>query len=162
MYRTGGRLFGCAALATLLLALSGCGGDSSQAPETDTTATSVQQRQLTPQQRCRRQLGGFLTAMDRLRERLVVGVSYEQYIGELKAVRSYYRDMPVDRLEVPCLTGAATLAEQSFNRYLQASDVWGDCVEISGCQSISIEGKLQRQWRRGAKLLAAAESAIRG
>lgn len=97
--------------------------------------------------------------MDRLRERLVVGVSYRQYIGELQAVRSYYDKLPVDRLRVACLTDAAGSAERSFNKYLEAADVWSDCVEVPGCQSISIEAELQRKWRRGAKLLLRAEAA---
>jgi hypothetical protein len=161
LYRTGPRLLACAALAVLALAAPGCGGGSSDPPTADASAAAASRhRQPTPRQRCQAQLGGFIAAMDRLRQRLVVGVSYEQYIGELKAVRSYYEELPVGRLPVGCLTGAASLAEKSFNQYLEASDVWGDCVEVPGCQSVSIEAKLQRQWRRGAKLLLGAEGKL--
>lgn len=99
--------------------------------------------------------------MDRLRERLVVGVSYRQYIGELKAVQIPYDKLPVGRLAALCLTDAAAPAERSFNKYLEAANVWGDCVEVPGCQSSSIEAELQRKWRQGADLLSRAEDAAR-
>jgi hypothetical protein len=99
--------------------------------------------------------------MDRLRERLVIGVSYREYIGELKAVRVSYDELPVDRLAAVCLTGAAAPAERSLNKYLEAANVWGDCVEVPGCQSASIEAELQRKWRQGADLLVSAERAAR-
>lgn len=99
--------------------------------------------------------------MDRLRERLLVGVSYRQYIGELKAVQVSYDKLPVGQLAAKCLTAVAAPAEHSFNKYLGAANVWGDCVEVPGCQSASIEAKLQRRWRQGAALLSSAEDAAR-
>jgi hypothetical protein len=75
-------------------------------------------------------------------------------------VRSYYDRLPVTRLKVECLADAATAAERSFNRYLEAAEVWSDCVEVPGCQSSSIETELQRKWRRGAKLLSQVESTL--
>ncbi len=158
-----------AALAALALALPGCGGDSSPAGPAGADAAAAPAWSATskrgedgptPAQRCRSQLGGFLAAMDRLRERLVVGVSYRQYIGELQAVRSYYEKLPIEELRAGCLSGAAATAERSFNTYLEAANAWSDCVEVPGCQAISIEGELQRRWRRGAKLLSGAESEL--
>jgi hypothetical protein len=144
----------------LALALPGCGGDDAPAGAAETGATAQRQPPPSPAAVCRSQLGGFLTAMDRLRERLVVGVSYRQYIGELRAVRSYYDRLPVARLQAECLSNAAATAERSFNEYLEAAEVWSDCVEVPGCQSISIEAELQRKWRRGARLLSQVESTL--
>jgi hypothetical protein len=147
--------------ALALLALPGCGGGDDPAGAAQTDAQAARQPPPpSPAEVCRSQLGGFVTALDRLRERLVVGVSYRQYIGELQAVRSYYDRLPVARLEVACLAEAATAAERSFNKYLEAAGVWSDCVEVPGCQSISIEAELQRKWRRGARLLSQVESTL--
>ena len=100
--------------------------------------------------------------MDRLRERLVVGVSYRQYIGELKAVQIPYDKLPVGQPggQVPdgCRGPGRALPQQDT---WKRRNVWGDCVEVPGCRSTSIEAELQRKWRQGADLLSSAEDAAR-
>jgi hypothetical protein len=166
-----------AVLATLALGLGGCGN---QAPEqqaaTDSPkragaekpksyARSAEQQSRTVHlassgDRCRTQLGGFLRSMDRLRDRLVAGLSYEQYVKELKDVRGAYDSLPVKQLQIDCLRRAGTAAESGFNEYIEAGNDWGDCVEVAGCESVSIEGRLQRKWRIASKLLSEAEAGL--
>ncbi|HEX6665528.1 MAG TPA: hypothetical protein VF081_02920 [Solirubrobacterales bacterium] len=151
----------------LALGASGCGGEGQPAGDASALAGptadagAATRSAPSPAARCATQLRGFLASMDRLRERLVVGVSYRQYIGELKAVRVPYDKLPVGRLAAECLTAAAAPAERSLNKYLEAANVWGECVEVPGCRSSSIEPELQRKWRQGADLLSSAEDAAR-
>lgn len=112
--------------------------------------------------RCLQQLGGFLGSLDRLRDQLVAGVTYEQYVAELADVRAAYSRLPVAALGLGCLHRVGTPGERALNRYIGAAEVWSDCVEIAGCQSASIESRLQRRWRQASRLLSRAEDGIAG
>ena len=156
-----------AALA-LALALTACGSQAPAAPEptTETTARSAPGESFssgepapasTP---CAPQLGGFVEALEHLRRSLVIGVSYEQYVSELGTVRESYQQIPVAELDLACVSGPATSAEESFDGYLAAANAWGDCVSESGCETASLEPKLQHKWRVAAKQLREAQAAI--
>jgi hypothetical protein len=166
----------CALLALLLLAgCGGGGGDSSSqptvtatSPATTTTPGEAAGKRQRPQRPpapagdvCQSQLGSFVASMDSLRRRLAVGVTYSQYLDEIRGIRSTYRKIPADEVEVGCLTAVATPAERAFNRYIEAANDWGDCVSESGCGSVTIEPVLQRRWRIASHLLAEAENGLR-
>jgi hypothetical protein len=166
LYSTGPRLLAGAALVALALALSGCGDQAPAVPETPRADLPPPVRQArdihlaSSGDRCRVQLGGFLRSLDRLRDRLVAGVSYRQYVGELQDVRGAYDSLPVKQLQIDCLQRGGTAAERGFNQYIEAGNLWGDCVEVVGCESVSIEGRLQRRWRIASKLLSSAQSGL--
>jgi hypothetical protein len=167
-----------AALATLALGLGGCGNRA--APEQQAAAESPKEalaekpksaaasaaaqsptvHLASSGDRCRTQLGGFMRSMDGLRDRLVAGLSYEQYVDELKAVRGSYDSLPVKQLQIDCLRRAGTAAESGFNGYIEAGNAWGDCVEVAGCGASTIEAKLQRRWRLASKLLSEAQAGL--
>lgn len=169
------QLAGLALLAALLL--GGCGGESadSTAGETITARTGTsaekphrqQVQGKTPKHRapagglCQSQLGSFVGAMDGLRRRLAVGVTYDQYIAEVEGVRSIYRKIPVGQLRIDCLSAVATPGEKAFNRYIEAANDWGDCVSQLGCGSAEIEPALQRRWRIASHFLSEAEDGLR-
>lgn len=155
----------------MALALSACGGGTPAAPEVNqpaepegASAATVPEQARAPvgAPSCGAQLGGFLDSMDGLRDRLVAGVSYPQYIDEMKAVRAAYEDVPVDQLRIDCLRRAGTPAEEGFNLYIVAANVWSDCVEVPGCEAVSVEAALQRRWRRASKLVSDAEAGLSG
>jgi hypothetical protein len=162
------------ALAALTSALAGCGDHEPTAPAQPKAAAAAKTGGGVPSRqgegptvhlassgdRCRSQLGGFLRSMDRLRGRLVAGISYQQYVGELEDVRGAYDSLPVKQLQIDCLQRAGTAAESGFNEYIAAGNTWGDCVEVSGCGAGSIEAKLQRRWRIASKLLAEAQTGL--
>lgn len=96
---------------------------------------------------CQAQLGEFLGRMNDLRQSLLAGLSYAEYVVRVRAIRDAYEAVPVKKLAVGCLDGAAGDAEDAFNQYLRAANTWGDCAGTAGCAASEIEGKLQRRWR---------------
>lgn len=109
---------------------------------------------------CRGQLRPFVVAMDTLRTDLAVGLSYDQYMSELRAARGAYRRIRADRLRLDCLVAAGAPAERAVNRYIEAANAWGECLATAACETASIEPRLQREWARASKLLSAAQSGI--
>jgi hypothetical protein len=164
----------CLLAAALALALASCGGDSSPASAqdnrgTESTPTGKSPSELAQQRprpvaagsRCETQLGPFLEAMSRLRRNLVVGLSYEQYVAEMKALRGAYGAIPTVRVALGCLRAAGTPGERGLNEYIAASNTWTDCVEVPGCEAASIEGELQGQWRVASGYLSKAQKGLR-
>ncbi|MBS1880797.1 MAG: hypothetical protein JST31_14900, partial [Actinobacteria bacterium] len=151
----------------LALALPACGANSAAAPE-PSTATSAAgggaepapKSKPDPAPSCSNELTGFLEQLEHLRRSLVIGVSYEQYVAELGTVRKSYQGIPVAELDLACVSGPATSAENSFDGYLAAANTWGECVSESGCETAALEPKLQRRWRLAAKQLEAARQAL--
>jgi hypothetical protein len=180
--RPGRRLPLLACALAIAVALAGCGGDSAPAPSTtgaaagggtkgDAPATAGVTTTLRPPrhagrpapagERCQAQLGGFLSSMDALRARLAVGVTYEQYVDEIDAVRDTYRKIPSRELAIDCLGAAGAPGERAFNRYIDAANSWGGCIAEAGCDSAAIEPVLQRKWRVASHLLEEAEAGLR-
>lgn len=147
------------AAGALLLALPGCGGDTAaQAGDptisTPTTAKAAAKLDSSPtDKRCAKQVGGFLEALDTLRERLVAGLSYEEYVEEIDAIREHYDGVPVNDLAVDCLIGSGTPGEKAFTKYIDAANAWGDCIGESGCDAPTVEPVLQKQWKVAAHFL---------
>jgi hypothetical protein len=156
---------GCAAvLAALAIAVTGCGGDAAATADgTVAAATGTKgstRVEVASDGRCKRQVGGFLGAMDSLRERLVAGLSYEQYVAEIDQVRASYDAVPVDQLALGCVSGAGTPGEKAFGKYIEAANAWGECIGESGCDAPTVEPILQKQWRVASHLLDEARRGL--
>jgi hypothetical protein len=138
--------------------------DTTTAEETGTTAktgNATEPAAAGAASSCASHLEPLLDQLDHLRKSLVIGVSYEQYVAELETVRRTYANIPVGELDLACLSGAAAGAEESFDGYLAAANTWGDCVSETGCETVSLEPKLQRMWKAAAAKLRAAQRIIR-
>jgi hypothetical protein len=175
------QLTGCALLAALLI--SGCGGDSDSTGATtvisqedgrfhhlgsprnqkggnDAGESAQSGRPVPAGDLCQSQLGSFVGSMDGLRRRLAVGVTYDQYVAEVRGIRSTYGKIPIGRLRIDCLTSVATPGEKAFNRYIEAANDWGECVSEAGCGSEEIEPALQRRWRIASHFLTEAKDGL--
>jgi hypothetical protein len=168
------QLAGCAMLIALLI--GGCGsGRSDPTGAAALTVTSDpgttvakkagsshdKARQKAPAAGpCQIQLGSFVASMDSLRRRLAVGVTYDQYVAEVRGIRSTYRKIPTDQVEIDCLDAVGTPAEKAFNRYIEAANDWGECVSEAGCSSEAVEPVLQRRWRIASHFLAEADEGL--
>ena len=168
-------LVACALLVAL--PVSGCGGGGSDTTA-ETTVSSGETVRTTEKpgasqdergrrshvpagDLCQSQLGGFVGSMDGLRRRLAVGVTYDQYLAEVRGIRSTYGEIPIEQLRIDCLTAVATPGEKAFNRYIEAANDWGECVSELGCGSTEIEPALQRRWRVASHFLSEAQDGLR-
>lgn len=162
---------GCALLAALLL--PGCGGSgddatsaatvSSGKPDAvakDPQAKQGQKRPASAGGHCQDQVGSFVASMDSLRRRLAVGVTYDQYVAEVRGIRSTYGEIPIERVQIDCLNAVGSPAEKALNRYIEAANDWGDCVSELGCESATIEPVLQRRWRIASHFLSEATDGL--
>jgi len=170
----------CLAAVALAAPLASCGGDGPATAQSVTANSaspgakaegSVQNRadlarqrprHVAPSGRCETQVGGFVDAMDKLRRNLAIGLSYEQYVAEMKAIRSAYDTIPTDRVALGCLKAAGTPGESGLNQYIAAGNTWTECVETPGCESATIEAQLQQRWRKASRYLSKAQLGLRG
>lgn len=109
---------------------------------------------------CGNQTARLLGTLAALRDRLVAGLDYRGYVGRMRRARAAYGSLPVGRLGVECLTAVGGPAEAALNEYIDALNIWADCVAVPGCRSTSIEARLQRKWRLAARALGEAERAL--
>jgi hypothetical protein len=107
---------------------------------------------------CEARLGDLVDRMDDLRQSLLAGLDYSEYVLRVQAIRAAYEAVPVDRLGLACVAGAANHAEAAFNQYLRAANLWGECAGTKGCAASSIESRLQHRWKVASKSLDAAKS----
>jgi hypothetical protein len=105
-------------------------------------------------------LGSFVGSMADLRRKLAVGLSYEEYLGEVRKLRVVYAAIPSERLELGCLLVAGTPAEKALNRYIAAANVWGECLTTAACDTATVEPALQHEWARASALLSTAQAGI--
>jgi hypothetical protein len=168
------QLAGCALALALLC--GGCGGDGpgeakradavlTSPPITTTPSKPISKPGKQPARRsaagpCQVRLGSFVASMDSLRRRLAVGLTYDQYVDEVEGIRSTYREIPIERVEIDCLDTVGTPAEKAFNRYIEAANDWGDCVSEAGCSSETVEPALQRRWRIASHFLGEADDGL--
>jgi hypothetical protein len=169
-------LLGSALLAALLVGGCGGGGSDGTSAETivtgDGTARTTEQptasqgartnkpRPVPAGDLCQSQLGSFVGSMDGLRRRLAVGLTYDQYVAEVRGIRSTYGEIPTRKLQVDCLSAVADPGEKAFNRYIEAANGWGECVSEVGCGSAEIEPVLQRRWRIASHFLSEAQDGL--
>jgi hypothetical protein len=107
---------------------------------------------------CRTQLRPLLAAMDTLRGDLATGLSYDQYVSELRRVRGAHRRIRAERIQLGCLVAAGAPVERALDRYIEAANAWGGCLTTAACETASIEPRLQAEWARASRLLSAAQA----
>jgi hypothetical protein len=171
LYRTGPA---AALVIGLALALASCGdGGSSEGGTTaaiaasgdetvkatgkDKPADSAAAVTGSPAGACQARLGEFLARMSDLRQSLLAGLSYEEYVVRVRAIRDAYEAVPVERLGATCVTGPAADAEDALNQYLRAANAWGECAATAGCAASEVEGELQHRWKLASKSLDSAK-----
>jgi hypothetical protein len=142
------------AMLALALALSACGADG---PPVAGKVEAAPARSA-PHGSCRAQLHPLLASLGAMRRDLAVGLSYDQYMAEFRSVRAAYRGTPVESLQLGCVVAAGAPAERALNRYVDAANVWGECLATAACATASIEPRLQRKWEQASELLSAARA----
>jgi hypothetical protein len=150
---------GCLLVAAIALLLSGCGDDGGATAETTARGGSkaaAQTKAGAPAARCPARVGGFVRSLDDLRRQLAVGLSYEQYAARVRDLRRDYEEIPFEHLAIDCLATSGTPAENAFNKYIDATNEWGECLADAACSTASIEPVLQQSWRAASSFLSEA------
>jgi hypothetical protein len=55
------------------------------------------------------------------------------------------------------VAATGTPAEAALNRYIEATNAWGDCLADASCTTTTIEPVLQRKWRVASGFLKEAQ-----
>ncbi len=143
----------------------GSGGGSGVAEGTRGEASDARARAVAGKaargSRCRRRLGAFISAMASLRDKLARGLSYEQYLGEVKGTRVVYARIQPPTVPAGCLLASGGPGERAFNLYIDAANAWGDCLATASCETRAIEPELQRRWMRASRQLSLAQAGLR-
>jgi hypothetical protein len=157
---------GCAALASLAIALPGCGSSSPAAEKTSVNSSgrvvpthAGESRPSTDpivSRSCPTELTRFADSLQRLRHRLVAGLTYDQYVAAVKALRSEYAAIRVDAVPPACLLATGTPSERAFDVYIEAANRWGECLSEPGCDAADVEAPLQAEWHLASRQLGGA------
>jgi hypothetical protein len=155
------QLIVCAVFGALLLA--GCGGgeeDTTQDLTISSRPDGATVEKPSPKSDRRKDAkrpapGGALC-----QSQLAVGVTYDQYVAEVRGIRSTYGEIPTGKLQIDCLTLVAAPSEKAFNRYIEGANDWGECVSRLGCGTETIEPVLQRRWRIASHFLSEAQDGL--
>lgn len=164
------RLSRAAILGTLLglaLILSSCGGDGKGAAEQSSSKARTSGSNAGPDagaaaasslgsKACRHQLGGFVDSLSGLRRKLARGLSYDDYLKEVRGIRSLYSRIDPEAVAAGCLLVGGAPSERAFNLYIAAANAWGNCLATVACDTGSIEPRLQRKWALAARELTVA------
>jgi hypothetical protein len=151
-------------LLGLALMLSACGEDGTTAA--DKPASTAGKRSVPPPHAAGRRgscgrVRPFLGSMAKLRDDLARGLSYDDYLREVRGVRSVYARIDADKLPAGCLFAAGGPAERALNLYIDATNAWGDCLATVSCNTRSVEPKLQRKWALAAHQVTTAQRGMR-
>jgi hypothetical protein len=151
-------LLGCTLAMAAALMLSACGGDGAATAENTATTQAERQTKVAAANHkpCPAGLTGFVGSLDRLRRQLAIGLSYEQYAAKVRALKGSYGQLPIKRLTIDCLATIGTPAEQALNKYIDATNAWGECLAEASCTTATIEPILQRKWRIASRFLSEA------
>lgn len=98
--------------------------------------------------------------MDVLRSRLVVGLTYESYLQQVRELRTAYEELPIDRFSLVCLVTTGSPSERALNEYIVATNVWGDCLATADCQTNRVEPRLQHRWQVASHFLTKAQKGL--
>jgi hypothetical protein len=161
------RLSSAATVGILLgvaLILGACGEDGTTAadkPASTTNAAPTPSPHVAATRDSCGRLRPFVGSMARLRDDLARGLSYDDYLREVQGVRAVYARIDADKLTAACLLVSGGPAERALNLYIDATNIWGDCLATVSCDTRSIEPKLQRKWALAAHQVTTAQQGLR-
>lgn len=98
--------------------------------------------------------------MAKLRRELARGLSYDDYLTKVKAIRMVYAGIRASRVPAGCLVLSGGPAEHAFNLYIEAANTWGECLATVTCSTRSVEPQLQRGWALASRRLAGAQRGL--
>lgn len=149
------------AIASLVLiagVLASCGGPTATPVPTGPTPRPTATPRPTPSptptppptvsQACADELEDMADALDEMDGRLDIGLTFADYGDYLGDISVASNRLDIDALGdegADCLA-VALLLNAAFLEYIEANDIWNDCIQSTSCSTSSIETKLQGHW----------------
>ncbi len=142
----------------IALALAGCGGGGATTVESATTVVSSSPKPA-KKSACGEGLTRFVRSLDGLRDQLAAGLTYDQYLENVKRLQRAYGEIQVGEEPPSCVVGAGVPAEKALNQHVRAANAWGDCLAES-CDLSSVEPEIKRRWARASVLITDAQEGL--
>ncbi|HEU5106197.1 MAG TPA: hypothetical protein VFU11_10180 [Solirubrobacterales bacterium] len=114
------------------------------------------------EQGCAMRTADLIVALDELREDLLVGLPYEEYVEEMRRIKRIFYRVPGERMSLSCLTGAAGLAGGALNEYIYAANAWTECISDRRCDLAANEPVIERKFWVAGTVLTSAHQALAG
>jgi hypothetical protein len=110
---------------------------------------------------CRSLLGDFLASLADLDSKVAGGLRFEAYSQQVGSIRVTYERIETSSVGSDCLTAVQLPAERALNRYVEAYNIWNNCVgNGAACTEAEVMAKLQAKWAEATSQIDAAETAL--
>jgi hypothetical protein len=111
---------------------------------------------------CRGLLGEFLAGLSQLDQLVTAsGLQFEAYSRQVGDIRATYEQIETSNVQTDCLTAVQLPAERALNRYVEAHNIWNNCVTNGGtCNDAEVMPKLQAKWAEATSQIDAAETGL--
>jgi hypothetical protein len=161
------RIFALLAVALLLLACARGEGASQQPgtkPDRSSPVASKQTEEPPPivATDCHSLLGDFLAALTQLDSRVSAGLQFEDYGQQVAGIRVTFERIETSSVESDCLTTVQLPAERALNRYVEAYNIWNNCVgNGASCAKAEVMPKLEAKWAEATSQIDVAETGLK-
>lgn len=150
-----------------VLTLTACGGPSQEQKDAAVKARAKARKLNKEADRiagiaitCRDQVGGLIRALRNTDSRLSVGLTFADYGSQVGSISIAYDRMPINQMDIECISKAGVKSESAFNAYREAYNTWNECIGDLYCDTDSIQPELQRKWSKASRLVVQARSAL--
>jgi hypothetical protein len=154
------------ALLAMALLIGACArGSTPPADKPDQTSPVASKQTDEPPQvvaaDCQSLLGDFLTALTELDSKVAAGLPFENYGQQVGDIRVTYERIETSSVGSDCLMAVQLPAERAFNRYVEAYNIWNNCVgNGTECTEAEVMSKLEAKWAEATSQIDAAEAAL--
>jgi hypothetical protein len=109
---------------------------------------------------CQSLLGDFLDALTELDSLVSAGLAFEAYGQQVGDIRVTYERIETSSVGSACLMAVQLPAERALNRYVEAYNIWNNCVGDGACTEADVMSKLEAKWAEATSNIDAAETGL--
>jgi hypothetical protein len=111
---------------------------------------------------CQSLLGDFLEALTELDSLVAAGgsagLAFEAYGQQVGDIRVTFERIETSSVGSDCLMAVQLPAERALNRYVEAYNIWNNCVGNGpSCTEADVMSKLEAKWAEATSQIDAAE-----
>ncbi|MGI8578423.1 MAG: hypothetical protein ACR2KG_11035 [Nocardioidaceae bacterium] len=135
-------------IAALLVGLTACGGTTA-AKNVRQAAPPVNAKAMADYKTCARQMTPLLTKLKDLDSRLGVGMQQADYNTAVGDAKVAYDQITPGAVPADCTSQVWTALESALNRYINADNVWSNCIQDTYCtMDTDATPKMQAAWSK--------------